>query len=263
MRCSIIIPEKDIASMAIYESLRKERLPEGVEIRRFDNESLLLDDVDKEVEGDILLFATRHKSESGKKSYTCHFPGNWSEAEFGGRSRQLCIAPASFMKEAFRCLNSNASSTGFEVTLEATHHGPYLSKKPAMFIELGSSEHEWKDVAAGKVIAKSIAEALSKEIPSRKTYIGFGGTHYPHDFTRIVLESDLAIGHICPKYQLGNLDQEMAQQAMSRNLGECSGAILDWKGLGNEKGRLLHLLSSLNINYMKSSAVLKAQQKAL
>lgn len=257
MRYSIIIPEKDLASKSIYETLSKERLPENLEIRRFDNESLFLDDIDREVDGDILLFATRHRAASGKKSYTCHFPGNWSNAEFGGRQRQLCIAPASILKEVFRSLKSNAVNTDYEVTLEATHHGPYLGNKPAMFIELGSSEHEWRDVEAARIITKTIVDALSKEIQPKKTYIAFGGTHYPHDFTKIILESDLAVGHICPKYELKNLDREMISQAFSKNAEKCFGAILDWKGLGDEKARLLGLLSDLGINYIKSSELLK------
>src|SRR3989338_4586667 len=139
MKYSIIISEKDIASKTIYNELIKEELPKNAEIKIFKEESLNLKNLDKEVNGDILIFATRHRAASGKKSLTCHFPGNWDKAEFGGFKNKLCKAPASLLKEMFLNLSKNAVGKDFEVTLEATHHGPYL-EKPAMFIELGSSE---------------------------------------------------------------------------------------------------------------------------
>lgn len=250
MKYSIIIPTKDIASNTIHNELIKLALPGNAEIVLFDNESIYLDDI--EVNGEILIFATRHKAASDKKSLTCHFPGNWDKADFGGKERKLCIAPASLLKQMFVNLKKNAEGTDFEVTLEATHHGPSL-EKPAMFIELGSSENEWKDVNGGKIIAKTIMETLNGNIEPNKTYLGLGGTHYPINFSKKLLETDIAISHICPKYALNNLDEEMLKQALAKSIEKCEGAILDWKGLGDQKNRILKLLSQLGIQYSKLS----------
>ncbi len=256
MKYSIIIPEKDAASLNIYDAILKEKLPKNAEIRKFDNESIYLDGIDKEVKGEILIFATRHRAASGKKSLTCHFPGNWDKAELGGKGRKLCFVPASLLKAMFINLKKNAINTDFEITLEATHHGPDLDK-PAMFIELGSSEKEWNDTNGGKIIAKTIVETLSKNIPERKTYIALGSIHYPHDFNRIELETEIAISHHCPKYMLPNFDKEMLLQAISKSKEKCSGAIIDWKGMGDQKNRIIRLLNDSGINYIKSSDMLK------
>lgn len=250
MKYSIIIPTKDIAANTIYNELIKLELPKNSEIALYDNESIYLDDI--EAKGEILIFATRHRAASGKKSLTCHFPGNWNKADFGGKERKLCIAPASLLKKMFVNLKKNAEWTDFEVTLEATHHGPYL-EKPAMFIELGSSENEWKDTNGGKIIAKTIMETVKENIEPKKTYLGLGGTHYPTGFSKKLLETDIAISHICPKYALQNLDEEMLKQAMNKSMEKCEGAILDWKGLGNQKSRIIELLSQSGVQYLKSS----------
>ena len=39
---------------------------------------------------------------------------------------------------------------GFGVSLEATHHGPYL-RAPSLFIEIGSTEAEWERTDAAEV----------------------------------------------------------------------------------------------------------------
>src|SRR3989338_422506 len=248
MKYSIIIPTKDIAANTIYNELVKLEKPKNAEIILYDNESIYLEDI--EVNGEILIFATRHRAASGKKSLTCHFPGNWNKADFGGKEKKLCIAPASLLKQMFFNLKKNAKGTEFEVTLEATHHGPSLNK-PAMFIELGSSENEWKNIDGGKIIAKTIIETLNEKIEPKKTYLGLGGTHYPVNFSKKLLETDIAISHICPKYALENLDEDMLKQAINKSIEKCEGVMLDWKGLGDKKNRILELLSQLGIQYSK------------
>ncbi|MEM3543793.1 MAG: hypothetical protein QXF07_02110, partial [Candidatus Micrarchaeia archaeon] len=44
-------------------------------------ESLLYsDDLVRKIEDEFILFASKHKSESGKPSFTVHVPGNWGKA---------------------------------------------------------------------------------------------------------------------------------------------------------------------------------------
>ncbi|XWS64161.1 hypothetical protein CRYUN_Cryun06bG0162600 [Craigia yunnanensis] len=47
----------------------------------------------------------------------------------------------------------------FEVTLEATHHGP-ITTKPTMFLEIGSTDEYWKRQDAAQVIALLVWEGL-------------------------------------------------------------------------------------------------------
>ena len=77
-----------------------------------------------------------------------------------------------------------------------------------------------------------------------------GGSHCNHVANKAMLQSNLAVGHICAKYNLGNLDESMIKQAM----GKCKAkfVLLDWKGLGKEKKRIIDLLDKNNIKYKRS-----------
>lgn len=85
-----------------------------------------------------------------------------------------------------------------------------------------------------------------------KIAFGIGGPHYANTFNKRILEKDIAIGHICPKYQLQNLDKEMIQQAMKKTIPKPDFVLLDWKGLGKEKQRIINLLNELKIEFKRS-----------
>ena len=57
---------------------------------------------------------------------------------------------------------------------------------------------------------------------------GIGGLHYANNFNKRILDSDIAIGHICPKYALENLDKEMILQGMSKTVPKADFVLLDW-----------------------------------
>jgi len=86
-----------------------------------------------------------------------------------------------------------------------------------MFIEIGSSEKQWPDKQAGEIIAKTIMSIIPKKPKHYKTAFGIGGLHHCPNFTKVMEKSDLAFGHVCPKYMLEYLDKEMILQAIERN----------------------------------------------
>ena len=47
----------------------------------------------------------------------------------------------------------------YDLTLETTHHGPVLST-PTLYIEIGSTESQWKSSAAGDAWASVISNNL-------------------------------------------------------------------------------------------------------
>ncbi|MBT3324308.1 hypothetical protein HN681_03100 [archaeon] len=212
-----------------------------------DKSCLDCENIDEEVEGDVYIFATTHKSEKGDVSLTVHAPGNFGKAELGGKDKELCVAPASLIKKMYLELKKRFEGV---VSLEVTHHGPFM-KKPACFLEIGSSEKEWNDKELGKIIAEVLRDSLGKE-EKCKTLIGIGGNHYPHDFNKILDRTEYAIGHICPKYNLENLDENMLKQMLERNLEEVDLVAVDWKGLGQNKAKVKELLEKLNIKYKKT-----------
>ncbi len=132
----------------------------------------------------------------------------------------------------------------YEVSYECTHHGPSLNV-PTMFIELGSSETQWKDSKAAKTVAHSAMKAIdnfSKPIDS--AVIGIGGPHYNQKFTRMALAGEAFFGHMIPKYAVSIINAEILGQCINKTLGKMSLAILDWKGIRSEDK--LNLLSALN-----------------
>lgn len=217
-------------------------------------ESIFNEDIDKKIEADIFIFATTHRSASGIPSLSVHSPGNWAKAELGGRDRQLCIAPAFLLRKMlFRLEELN--NLDFEVVQECTHHGPYL-EKPCMFIEIGSSEEQWVKKEAAVIIAKTIMSVLqSKEISEFKPAFGIGGLHTTPNLTSAMRKSDYAIGHVCPKYMLADLDLELIKQAVEKTVPKAEIVVLDWKGLSTEKQRIKEMLDNLGLKYLKTKEI--------
>ncbi|MEK6869382.1 MAG: D-aminoacyl-tRNA deacylase, partial [Nanoarchaeota archaeon] len=79
-----------------------------------------------------------------------------------------------------------------------------------------------------------------------------GGSHYNHVANKAMLQSNLAVGHICAKYNLESLDKDLLKQAMEKIIPKPKFVLLDWKGLGKEKKRIIDLLEKNNIEYKRS-----------
>ena len=60
---------------------------------------------------------------------TCHAPGNWSNADFGGENKTLNIVPASRLKTIILTMKKLVTErlNEFDVQMEADHHGPTCS----------------------------------------------------------------------------------------------------------------------------------------
>ncbi|MDP7180468.1 MAG: D-aminoacyl-tRNA deacylase [Candidatus Woesearchaeota archaeon] len=261
MKTAIIVSKEDPAGMNIAECLSEydlDKLNAELFIRK--KESIFNEGIDEEVDADLFIFATKHQSAKGVHSLSCHAPGNFGKAEAGGKDKKLCVAPAVLLKEAFLKLNEFGERLGHEITLEVTHHGPYL-EKPCMFIEIGSDEDNWKNNESGKVIAKVVVDLLERIddiMGNSKKYeiaFGVGGLHYGKTFGRRVLEKDIAIGHICPKYQFENLDKEMILEGINRTHEKVDFVLLDWKGLGKEKQRIVDMLNELGLEFKRTDKI--------
>ncbi|VUT27963.1 MAG: D-tyrosyl-tRNA(Tyr) deacylase [Candidatus Syntrophoarchaeum sp. GoM_oil] len=206
-----------------------------------------------EVDTDLIIFASKHKSESGRPSFTVHAPGNFGVAEFGGRDRTLgmacAVANRAFLKALFR---DKSGFEAFEISLEVTHHGPTLIT-PSVFVELGSSDKEWRDMAAAKFIAETILNGintLEKEYKG-EIAIGFGGGHYAPKFTKHILkEDDSAISHIFPRYQFPNLTTDIILEMIEKTVEDVDIALIDRKGFKkDERNHLIDLLDELGIQW--------------
>jgi D-aminoacyl-tRNA deacylase len=199
------------------------------------------------------IFLSRHSAESKIPSLTAHTVGNFSrEAKFGGNERELGRADPSLLKNYLLALAKRKDKTGkYEVTIEATHHGPTSLQKPVMFVELGSSEEFWGDKHAAAVVAEALVESLTEKAIWSRVAIGFGGTHYPEKFTKMIIEEDVAFSFVAAKYALKDIDEKMFGEMLRRTTAPVSQAVLDWKGLGPHKEKIVGLVSQFGLEQVR------------
>ena len=202
---------------------------------------------------ELAIVPSSHKSVSGRPMLSVHAPGNWSKAELGGQPKKLSFAPALYIAQLLQEIAEEVKEIGlkYDVGLEVTHHGPTLDF-PVLFAEVGSSEKEWSDLEACKLLAKSITKAVNTEPEKKDVCFGFGGPHYAPAFTRAVLAGKFAVGHICPKYHLSEISEELFLQAYERTVPKPTFAALDWKGMDSEqRSKILSFLEKYKINWEK------------
>jgi D-aminoacyl-tRNA deacylase len=204
-------------------------------------------------EAEYYVFASTHKSESGSPCFTAHTPGNWGDAELGGKSRHLNFAYGSKVKEIACKMAQLAGKLGWQTSVEVDHHGPSL-ETPVLFAEIGSSKAEWPNKMAGEIVAQSIVQAIKSDrrFPCR---IGFGGSHYAPKFTPKIVNGPNAFGHIIPGYALERfgMDEEMVAQAIKKNVEPVESAEIDWKGVkGQTREKLIATLDSLGMKWERA-----------
>jgi D-aminoacyl-tRNA deacylase len=200
---------------------------------------------------ELIVFISRHSSQSGTPTLSVHTPGNIGEAELGGLPRTVSVSPAQAMQTALKTLHSLAieKNLAYEVSYEGTHHGPSLNVS-TMFVELGSSELQWRDVSAAEVVGHAAIEAITKRENSetRTAVLGIGGTHYNQKFTQMALKGEAIFGHMIPKYALKKIDTSILRQCIERTQETVVSAILDWKGIRSEdKQPVLSMLADIGL----------------
>ncbi|MCI4371202.1 MAG: D-aminoacyl-tRNA deacylase, partial [Thermoplasmata archaeon] len=117
-----------------------------------------------------------------------------------------------WMTSALRGLRQEAKALPYEVTFEATHHGPYLTS-PTFYVEQGSSEREWGDRAASNAIARALLDLQPLDAP---VAIGLGGGHYVPRHTDLALRKRIAFGHLLAAYALEGAVPSILDQAAER-----------------------------------------------
>ncbi len=200
---------------------------------------------------DGFVFLSKHAAESGVLALTCHCTGNFSEAKFGGNERQVAVPHPHLQKAYLQTLKKNQSQfSEFQITIEATHHGPTALTKPSIFIEIGTSEKQWNDVSLCNSVASLVHQVISQPIQENPVAICFGGTHYPSKFTNELLEGKYALGTIIPKHALDYLDEKLFSHILAQN-NMAQTALLDWNGLGSNKQKVLDFLESTDLEVIK------------
>ena len=182
---------------------------------------LFRDHLDRDLEGafgqqaELVVYLSKHVSKSRRPSLTVHPIGNPRGAEFGGQPETLVPSAPRWMTAALKGLRREAKGLSYDVTFEATHHGPYLTA-PTFYIEQGSTETEWADLAASRTIARVLLALKPIDAPIA---IGVGGGHYVPRHTDLALQRQIAFGHLLATYALEGAAANAIDQAVERTDG--------------------------------------------
>ena len=201
--------------------------------------------------GKPMIFASKHSSKDGRSILTVHSTGNVNEAKFGGSERELAAAAPQAVRSLLRSLKILAENEEYEVTLECTHHGPSDLDVPSVFIEIGSTEAQWADEVAGRMVADAILLLKDEDSP---VAVGFGGTHYAPRQTALILSTDVTFGHIFPSHALDGLDEFMVRQAFVKSRADF--AYFDRKSMkGEQREKLQRMVQNTGFEVLKESDI--------
>lgn len=189
-----------------------------------------------ELNADLLIFGSRHKSEANKPSLLTHITGNLSsDNSHGGNPFELAYGSTRAIREAYLTLKQEKEKHGlaaFDVTVEATHHGPTSLKTPLVYVEVGSTELEYNNENALLSVANTIMKICQmKNQDEIIPCICFGGGHYATRFNELMELTPIAIGHILPKYHKEHITQEIVEQMIDKTIEKVKWAIIDRSSL--------------------------------
>ncbi|MEW5955373.1 MAG: D-aminoacyl-tRNA deacylase [Candidatus Micrarchaeota archaeon] len=196
---------------------------------------------------------SRHRAENGPSCFTVHSTGNWGfDPQRGGNPRELARASATAVAAVFEYFRAH-SLEGFQLNLEATHHGPTSLPWPSLFVEVGSGDKEWKDQAACAIVAEAALAACRGYRKTRgRVALGFGGTHYCPKFGELEAREHL-FSHVAPGYACDSLDEQLFAQAIRKTVEKVDCAALDWKGLsGEQRKKVIALAEQAGLAWEKA-----------
>jgi D-aminoacyl-tRNA deacylase len=218
-----------------------------------EQDALSLDWLDSKFLSEYYVFLSRHRSESGIPTLTSHTTGNFSDSsEMGGKPSELAYTYPSLQKCYMQMLSKERERIPcYQLVIEATHHGPTSLAKPALFVEIGSSQEQWNDRNAIATVCDSVINAMENLKRFSRVGIALGGTHYPLKFTELLNHSDFAIGSVASKYSLPYVNRSMLEQMINKSIEDVGYVLMDWKGLGTEKDKLNKLVNELGLEVVK------------
>jgi len=208
---------------------------EGFELRSFETIHVELDapeDAFSDPDSlDCIAFVSRHAGDTGRL-LTAHFTGNFGPAKYGGQPGAFARAAPGAQKAVVDALVDHAPE-GYDVGIECTHHGPTAPAIPSLFVELGSDESQWDDPDGARAVADAVLELRNVTADHRpvdserpRHVVGFGGGHYTPRCTRLVTDSQWAVGHIGSEWQLEAMGNPEANRETIDAVFEASSAEL-------------------------------------
>lgn len=226
----------------------------SVILATIDSEIIEPPDLDSHFRTQAYIFLSTHRAESGIPSLTVHTTGNFTDkAVLGARAREVGAIDPDLQKNYFIALNERRSQLdGYELTIEATHHGPTSLKRPVLFVELGSAEKQWEDAHAAEVISDALMASLASGKKWDDVALAFGGTHYPQKFNEVLLGGRYALAAVVAKRYLEWIDAEIFGQLIQRTSKFPRYVLVDWKGCsGQDREKILSLSKQFALEVVK------------
>ncbi|XP_062193840.1 D-aminoacyl-tRNA deacylase [Phragmites australis] len=175
----------------------------------------------QEATGEVVsevIFFSKHTAVSNRPALTVHPIGvphlREDETPPQGGAPGWAAIPNPRIGPWLRLMQKVAAGQGlvpeFEITLEATHHGP-VTNTPTMFLEIGSTEEYWGRQDAAQAIALVMWKGLGLEDGNaignwqrngEKVLLGIGGGHYAPRHMDIVIKDGVWVGHLLSGYSL-------------------------------------------------------------
>lgn len=209
---------------------------------------------------DMIIFASKHKSDNGQRLFSAHFTGNVGDAKFGGNPREFAPAASQALKSFLKSVRDLATGTDYEVSMESTHHGPTALYVPSIYVEIGSGVAEWVDRDAGRIVASAILSICMNSAGPREpesaapVAVGFGGGHYAPRQTKLIFETGITFGHNFPKYQLDSLDDGLIREAIEKSGADF--AYFDRKSMNAaERYRISAVIEDLGYEVLRESRI--------
>ena len=210
---------------------------------------------------DAWIVLSKHSSKSEYPTLTTHSVGNYGPADMGGNPTELGISfsPVQSMLLSYlaQYKQQNDFFKDFDVVAEATHHGPTINR-PVTFIEMGSTPEVWQSKKAATAIAYAVTTFLAnrkrinleKNTPTIPNAIAFGGTHYPEKFSKLMIDREYNIGHICPKYAMGYLNENLILQMVEKTIPRPTIGLIEKKG-AKKKSEIKHWLYTAGLEILE------------
>jgi len=201
------------------------------------------------------IFLSKHRSDSQIPTLTCHCTGNFAaDNPYGGNPQELAISYPSLQKGYLKAITAARRRVPeYDVTIEATHHGPTSLKKPVLFVELGSSEKQWADINAAAFMCDTLLGMLDGGIERcEQVGIALGGTHYPTKFNKLLLESGFGLAAVASKHNLEAIDEQMLDQMIEKSVEKVTHVVVDGKGLGSQKDRIMKIVEKSGLEIYKA-----------
>lgn len=202
----------------------------------------------------MVIFLSKHASKSKTPTLTSHSTGNFSDIVLlGGKPKEIGNTFPSFQKVYMKKIYEKRQELfGYDLTIEATHHGPTSLVNPILFIEIGSSEIQWANKTTASIVCKSVLESIKdigKYIENNNSTIGIGigGNHYPQKYNELILFSNVAFGPIISKYNLAFINEQIMKQVKGKSIEKINHIYVDDKGLGKDKDKVLNILNSQDL----------------